>query len=112
DGEIVNAGNELTVKGFAITGGNRTVERVDVTIDNGCNWIEADIVEDTKNKFSWRLWSTKVIVPKASAGKKLKICTRAIDSSANSQPSEIGHIWNWMRYVNNAWHSITLNVQQ
>ena len=32
---------QITVKGYAVSGGGRAIERVDVSIDGGRTWVEA-----------------------------------------------------------------------
>jgi sulfite oxidase len=61
DGQVVNIGGKKSVKlrGYAWSGGGRKIIRVDVSADNGKNWITADLQqEDTplNRTYSWSLW--------------------------------------------------------
>lgn len=55
-------------KGYAWSGGGRKIVRVDLTIDGGNTWHEADFVHqartETPEHWSWTLWSIQIPVPK------------------------------------------------
>ena len=44
---MVTAGEPLTVKGYAYSGGGRGIVRVDVSIDNGATWRAATLLDGT-----------------------------------------------------------------
>src|SRR6476659_1844295 len=52
--ETVPAG-KVTVRGWALAGGNRGVARVDVSADGGETWTVADFLQGD-GPFIWRLW--------------------------------------------------------
>jgi sulfite oxidase len=61
DGKVVDIEGKKSVKlrGYAWSGGGRKIIRVDVSADNGKNWITADLQqEDTplNRTYSWSLW--------------------------------------------------------
>ena len=58
DGETIPA-SLVTIRGYAITGGERSIERVDVSVDGGESWITADLQEGNE-PWAWRFWETSV----------------------------------------------------
>lgn len=65
---------QVKVSGYAVSGGGRGIERVDVSVDGGKNWIEATryqkngtpyIADDDANsdKWAWVFFDTTVDVP-------------------------------------------------
>jgi sulfite oxidase len=97
DGDRVGAG-PVTVSGYALAGDDRGVARVDVSVDGGTTWQQAELGEEL-GPWAWRLWTTDVHVPAGPA----EIVARAWDTAAASQPEHARHLWNPKGYVNNAW---------
>jgi sulfite oxidase len=104
EGEPVPAG-PVRVQGYAITGGNRTVERVDLSLDGGETWQVAELAGDALPG-AWRFWEATVMLP---AG-ETQVLARAWDSSANTQPEQVAPLWNFKGYANNAWHRVMVTV--
>ena len=96
DGETVAAG-PVEVRGYACAGGERSVERVDVSLDGGESWTQAELLEDL-GRWAWRHWR---IVFDLAPGEH-DIVVRAWDSSAATQPEDEAALWNPKGYVNNA----------
>jgi sulfite oxidase len=96
DGETVAAG-PVEVRGYAFAGGERSVERVDVSLDGGVRWAQAELLEDL-GRWAWRHWRITVDL----APGEHEIIVRAWDSSAATQPEDEAALWNPMGYVNNA----------
>jgi sulfite oxidase len=96
DGEMVAAG-PLEVRGYAFAGGERHVARVDVSLDRGATWSQAELLEDL-GPWAWRHWRIAVEVPPGEH----EILVRAWDSSAATQPEDEAALWNPKGYVNNA----------
>lgn len=96
DGETVAAGT-VEVRGYAFAGGERHVARVDVSIDGGASWSQAELLADL-GPWAWRHWRTTV---ELTPGEH-EILIRAWDSSAATQPEEHATLWNPKGYVNNA----------
>jgi sulfite oxidase len=96
DGETVAAG-PLEVVGYAFAGGERHVARVDVSVDGGASWSQAELLEDL-GRWAWRHWRITV---KLAPGEH-EIVVRAWDSSAATQPEDEAALWNPKGYVNNA----------
>ena len=96
DGESVPAG-PIEVLGYAFAGGERHVERVDVSLDRGARWRQAEMLDDL-GQWAWRHWR---ITLKLAPGNH-EIVARAWDSSAGTQPEDDASLWNPKGYVNNA----------
>jgi sulfite oxidase len=96
DGATVAAG-AVEVRGYAFAGGERHVARVDVSLDGGATWSQAELLDDL-GRWAWRHWRTTVDL----APGEHEIVVRAWDSSAATQPEDEAALWNPKGYVNNA----------
>jgi sulfite oxidase len=96
DGDTVPAG-PVEVRGYAFAGGERHVARVDVSIDAGASWSQAQLLADL-GPWAWRHWRSVVEL----APGEHEILVRAWDSSAATQPEDEAALWNPKGYVNNA----------
>jgi sulfite oxidase len=96
DGETVTAG-PVEVRGYAFAGGERHVARVDVSLDGGATWAQAQLLEDL-GRWAWRHWRATVDL----APGEHEIVVRAWDSSAATQPETEAALWNPKGYANNA----------
>ena len=77
EGTVVDGQRELTVKGYAMSGGGNGILRVDVTIDDGKTWHVATLQREPQQwgrQWSWVLWEAAVPLPKSLAsGSKVEI---------------------------------------
>jgi sulfite oxidase len=96
DGETVPSG-PVEVRGYAFAGGERYVARVDVSLDGGASWSQAELLDDL-GKWAWRHWRITVDLAPGDH----EIVVRAWDSSAATQPEYEAALWNPAGYVNNA----------
>jgi sulfite oxidase len=104
NGETVAAG-PVEVRGYAFAGGERHVTRVDVSVDGGASWSQAELLEDL-GRWAWRQWRMTVDL----APGEHEILVRAWDSSAATQPEEHATLWNPKGYVNNARPRVRVRV--
>jgi sulfite oxidase len=104
DGDEVPAGR-VEVRGYAFAGGERHVARVDVSLDDGATWAQAELLEDL-GRWAWRHWRATVEL----APGEHEILVRAWDSSAATQPATDAELWNPKGYVNNARPRIRLRA--
>jgi len=81
------------------------VARVDVSIDSGASWTQANLLEDL-GRWARRHWRTTVDL---EAGVH-ELLVRAWDSSAATQPEDEAALWNPNGYVNNARPRIRLRA--
>lgn len=95
DGGRVPAGRPLRVEGVAWAGA-APVDRVDVSVDGGRSWKEADLAE-APDRFAARRFTCTVPAP---APGPLRILSRATDADGEVQPDEPG--WNRHGYGMNA----------
>lgn len=100
--------DDITVRGFAWSGGGRGIVRVDVTADGGRNWHTAELKEGSQQNacraWAWTFWECEVPKPAGlKDGEVVEVCAKATDASYNSQPERVEHIWNLRGLNNNAW---------
>ncbi|XP_067385971.1 sulfite oxidase, mitochondrial isoform X2 [Emydura macquarii macquarii] len=104
---------EITVKGYAWSGGGRGVVRVDVSLDGGRTWHVAEMAGEEQplgRAWAWRLWQLTAPVPPGSSA--LDIVCKAVDDSYNVQPDTVEPIWNLRGVLSNAWHRVRVSVAQ
>ncbi len=106
DGATIQAG-PVTLQGYAIAGGGRDIERVDLSPDEGQTWVGANLSEGGDNPWAWSFWEATLELDPGPH----QILVRAIDSAADTQPQDARGVWNVKGYVNNAWHRVRVNVQ-
>ncbi|XP_074989655.1 sulfite oxidase, mitochondrial [Calonectris borealis] len=110
-GAAVPAG-ELTVKGYAWSGGGREVVRVDVSLDGGRTWRVARLAGERPapgRAWAWALWELEAPV---TAGAELEIVCKAVDRGYNVQPDTVAPIWNLRGVLSNAWHRVRVTVSR
>ncbi len=112
-----NGEDEITVKGYAFSGGGNGILRVDVSIDNGVTWQTADLQPSEKQKshknWAWTRWEATIQIPSGeNRPKSLQIYCKATDTSHNVQPERISSIWNLRGFLNNSWHKINVELKQ
>uniref|UniRef100_A0A8D0BJM4 Sulfite oxidase, mitochondrial n=1 Tax=Salvator merianae TaxID=96440 RepID=A0A8D0BJM4_SALMN len=104
---------ELTVKGYAWSGGGREVIRVDVSLDGGKSWKVAKLTGEEQlpgRAWAWKLWQLNTCVPAGT--KELNIVCKAVDTSYSVQPDTVKPIWNILGVLNNAWHRVRVFVEE
>ncbi len=95
----------VRVEGLALAGGGRDVARVEVSADGGRSWRVARLGE-RRARWAWRFWEATIELP---AGRH-ELVARAWDDAAQSQPADLGQVWNFKGYMNNAWHRVAVDV--
>ncbi|KAJ1664521.1 hypothetical protein EV178_004034 [Coemansia sp. RSA 1646] len=105
--EHLHVGKKYLVRGYALSGGGRAVDRVEVTLDGGKTWDLADLYaihakqkgkqrDWAERSWSWVLWSYRINNVPASCS----IACRAWDSAGNTQPEAA--VWNYRGVMNNS----------
>lgn len=103
-GSTVSAGR-LDVSGYAYAGDDRAVIRVDVSLDGGQTWRQAELEQDAGD-WAWCRWRTTVDAEPGA----LTITVRAWDTTGAAQPDSAAALWNPKGYINNAWSHTTIDV--
>ncbi len=104
-GEAVAPG-AVPVRGYAVAGGGRRVERVEISGDGGATWSPAELYPD-RGPWAWRFWRGALGL---APGSEHEIVVRAWDSAGEGQPPDAAAIWNFKGYMNNAWHRVRVTV--
>ena len=104
DGARVSPGT-LTARGWSLAGGDRLVERVEVSADGGTTWAPARFLSPAK-KFVWRIWEAELTLGR---GEHELVC-RAFDNAGNHQPSNPADVWNVKGYANNSWDRVRIGA--
>ncbi|KAG7477434.1 hypothetical protein MATL_G00069530 [Megalops atlanticus] len=118
---VDRSAGELTVKGYAWSGGGREVVRVDVSLDGGRTWQVAQLQGGDKQEgpaeapplgraWAWKLWELTAPLPEGA--QELEIMCKAVDNSYNMQPDSVAPIWNLRGVLSNAWHRVTVRVEE
>lgn len=115
DGAKLTAGKTI-LRGYAMSGGGRSIERVEISLDAGKNWSAATLLEPKENahiesnrkNWAWQFWECEVGLKKGAT----EIIVRAYDSSANTQPETVAPLWNFKGYMNNGWHKIKVKIEK
>ncbi|KAK9010853.1 hypothetical protein V6N11_043720 [Hibiscus sabdariffa] len=106
---------KVTISGYAVAGGDRGIERVDISINGGKTWMEATRFQKTgipyiadhisSDKWAWVLFEIIVNIPHTT-----EIVVKAVDSAANVQPERVQDIWNLRGILNTSWHRVHVRV--
>lgn len=102
-------GDTLDTKGWAFSGGGRSVIRVDLTIDGGKTWHEADLINDLEQEdgraWAWTRWQANIELNQFEKKmKEIEICSKAVDSAYNTQPEKQDvHV---TQVAANNWHCV------
>ncbi|KAL3636687.1 hypothetical protein CASFOL_018986 [Castilleja foliolosa] len=106
---------KITIKGYAVSGGGRGIERVDISVDGGKTWIEASkcqkpgvlYVSDNEksDKWAWALFEAQTDIPETT-----EIVAKAVDIAGNVQPENVEVIWNLRGILNTSWHRVHLQI--
>ncbi|GBG61513.1 hypothetical protein CBR_g21855 [Chara braunii] len=116
EGQCIRTGSQVTIKGYAMAGGGRSIERIDVSIDDGNSWTEArrlppSVPEtigkecgEVSAKWCWVLWELDVRLTTPCV-----IVAKAVDDSANTMPESMSSIWNLRGVLNNSWHRVRVD---
>jgi len=112
EGAVISADEgEISLKGYAWSGGGKGIVRVDVSLDDGKTWHVAKLEGEDKleRAWAWKLWHATLPLPEGKD--TLQICVKAVDSSYNSQPEGVAPIWNLRGVLSNAWHRVNVKVE-
>ncbi|XP_041373957.1 sulfite oxidase-like [Gigantopelta aegis] len=114
DHDVEEDAEEINLRGYAWSGGGRGIIRVDVSVDGGKTWHEADLQPTNQpiyRTWAWTLWDVTIPLPETH-GKRLDIVCKAVDISYNVQPDNVEGIWNLRGVLSNAWHRVSVNLHR
>ena len=94
-----------TLRGYAIATG-RAVARVDVSLDDGRSWRQAELEHDAAAPWSWTFWTAEVDLPKGEH----QLAVRAWDNAGQTQPARPDDTWNFKGYLSAAWHRVPISA--
>ena len=88
--QIVHDG-QITLRGWAYSGGGHWPERVEVSADGGSVWYEVPYQRMSRKYFhAWRIWSMDIPVEYEGW---LEFCVRTWDNALNTQPTFVRSAW-------------------
>ncbi len=94
-----------TLRGYAIATA-RDIVRVDVSIDGGQGWHQAELEHDPQAPWSWTFWTIALDLPKGEH----ELAVRAWDSAGQTQPDRPEDTWNFKGYLSAAWHRVHVSA--
>lgn len=101
---------KVYAEGYAYSGGGREIARVDISLDSGKTWDQAELINDKfqgAKAWCWKRWRYTGM---HNAGDQGMILVKAIDTSYNSQPESYAHIYNARGNLTTAWHRVPLRI--
>jgi sulfite oxidase len=97
----------LQVEGYAYSGGGREIIRVDISMDNGRTWDQAELLDDAgkgSKAWCWKRWRYEGLKREG----KTTVLVKATDEAYNTQPESYDAIWNARGNLATAWHRIEI----
>lgn len=98
----------ISVEGYAYSGGGREIVRVDISVDGGKTWDQADLVDDRakgSKAWCWKRWRYTGL--RRDSGKTV-VLVKATDEAYNTQPESYECIYNARGNLATAWHRVEL----
>lgn len=99
---IISSVDEGEVLGIAWSGGGKKIIKVEISVDDGKTYIEADLMEGKNQEYgkawAWTFWEAEI--PEGLIYNNVR--SRATDEDGNIQPSDIKDIWNFRGILNNS----------
>jgi sulfite oxidase len=104
DGDTLQAGI-VTIQGYAVPGADTQIVSVEVSVDDGVTWQQAEITMP-RLAWTWCIWQIRL---ELKAGDYV-LRVRAHDTQNTHQPDDVAEIWNYRGYMNNSQYRIQLKV--
>lgn len=112
----VIGGQTIELKGYAYSGAGRAIFRVDISVDNGKTWSQAELTRVSSKQgirssraWAWVQWRAMAKIP-TDCGENIKIVCKAVDDQFNQQPHESTSIWNVRGILNTSWGNVNVTV--
>jgi sulfite oxidase len=103
--QVVPAGR-VTVRGWAMGSGGRSVTALELSPDGGRTWLLARIVAKGP-AWTWSFWEATIDLRPG----RHTLVVRAVDSAGTTQPATLDETWNVRGYNNNAWYRVTVTAE-
>ena len=94
-----------TLCGYA-TAPDRAVVRVDVSLDGGRSWTQAELEDHAGSPWTWTFWRATLDLPRGEH----ELAVRAWDDAGQTQPAQPDDTWNYKGYLSAAWHRVSVLV--
>lgn len=108
----------IALQGYAYSGGGREITRVDVSLDGGHTWDQAELLGDWDSgstrrgtrHWAWKRWRYTGSLPTSKSGGQGDRCTtvvvKATDHDYNTQPETHSSVYNARGNLATAWHRV------
>lgn len=111
DTVVLGNDNQIVVSGYAVSGGGKSIYRVDVSGDGGKSWVDATLKVPNQapdRNWAWTKWSATVPV---SAGEtEIDLVCKAVDSGYNMQPDSFEGVYNARGVLSSAWQHSSIKI--
>ncbi|KAI8900813.1 Oxidoreductase, molybdopterin-binding domain-containing protein [Globomyces pollinis-pini] len=100
----------VTVKGYAISGGGKAINRVDVSKDGGKTWSDAQLTIPPQRRgrtWAWTKWEAKLPVGNET---EFEIVCKAVDEAYNTQPDSFAGVYNVRGVLVSAWQRMKTKI--
>ena len=104
DGDVLSE-RRVTIQGYAMAY-DRGVSRVEISIDDGKSWEQADLERGDGTRWAWTRWRLQAQLVTGTN----KLIVRAVDTSGQGQPEHPAQVWNFAGYSASAWHRIEVTA--
>ncbi|KAM4055996.1 oxidoreductase molybdopterin binding domain-containing protein [Hirsutella rhossiliensis] len=113
------AAQMVSLSGYAFSGGGRSIVRVDLSLDGGRSWTQAQLLPDCASEdespspcqghgtWTWKRWRHDGTIP---LGAFRELLVKATDDAYNTQPESHAATWNLRGNLATAWHRIQICV--
>lgn len=107
---VADGGRPISVEGYAYSGGGREIVRVDISVDGGETWDQADLVDDRgkgSKAWCWKRWKYTGLGRRTG---KTVLLVKATDEAYNTQPQSYESIYNVRGNLATAWHKVEVKA--
>lgn len=97
--------DSVMVEGYSFSGGGRAIVRVDISVDDGQTWNQAELLKSHPEgckSWAWQQW--KYLVPRQKVGRAIVV--KAVDEAYNSQPDSYEAHYNFRGNLTSGWHRV------
>ncbi|KAI3319294.1 Oxidoreductase, molybdopterin-binding domain-containing protein [Xylariaceae sp. AK1471] len=114
------SGRVVQIEGYAYSGGGREIQRVDISLNGGTTWDQAQLLDDTKQEqgsrtWCWKRWKYEGVLPEVkddvSGEAKTTFVVKATDDAYNTQPESHKSIYNLRGNLATAWHRVDFDCK-